>query len=645
MNGVIVRCNEEAAARERRQADLKSSVRLLEESFAQERADCIHEFKRATGALKAVKEQLQAGVAQQQTTIDRQIELEDARVRAELERISLEKSHIEREEQALEGDTALTESAISSQTGDLGVKKSSLESSKVAIDEEIRVLEEMLAEKVAARAQLTAELDLVDSKIGEVRKKYERQLNRIFDRKAIVQQSKDECLQEEASVMRDKSQLETQAKEGKASLHSLRDWTSTLEADIFVAETLLSNLSTSSNKAGKDAGGSSLIASISTLESSSDPEVEKLVHTEEALSNRLADQRASVVEQQAQREDLLAESRRIAETIPKLDAEKKQHASSKRFKEAAAVAKDLKDLQTEKESLDITIQTVDASILDTISSVTKTEEQLAACARQLKEAHREQDVVRFDGLTQRAQDVRVMLHVVRKHVTLRAKIKNSSSVSQNPHVVDMCDATLAFLEMELAAVLQEAEGIQQLYGLEMPEVLQQGATWAESEEEEEQEVAVEEELEGEEAEEREEVKEDNEATGDALGVESRKDSATEHQNAENDEDIGSNCSGVADEMEEEEEEGGLSPPPSPSPAQPSPARVDEEEEEEGEGLDDVPFFAKEKEGKEVEARHDSADRSQSLVDEAAAAAAAAKAEAEAAAESRRNLMLQAKVCR
>ena len=87
LNEVIRGRDAEVRAREVALGDLRNSVRLLEETFAHERSDCVSSFVRATHSLRATREQLQAALAQQQSSSERQWDLEDSRIRAELERI------------------------------------------------------------------------------------------------------------------------------------------------------------------------------------------------------------------------------------------------------------------------------------------------------------------------------------------------------------------------------------------------------------------------------------------------------------------------------------------------------------------------------------------------------------------------------
>lgn len=457
LNEVIQRCGAEAEGRQAVLLDLRSSVRLLEETFAHERAECISNFHRATSSLRVTREQLDLAVVQMQNSSSRQFDLEEARIRAELERIGLEKGHFQREEEALQGDTERTEEVIRSQTVDLSVKKADLEVSIGMLDDEIRSLQQQLAGKMAEQKQLSNELDHVDGRIGEVRKKYDRQLQRIVDRQCALEQSKRECLQEESAVLLEQRAMEKQVQDSKNSSSSAALWTQALESDVTVADALLRNLTPS--KAPSAPSDGSALASISRVEGTpEDASTQELRRNLEAISFLLGKKNALVGDLQTQRDGLLAESRRVGELMPKLETEKKAHAANKRFKEAAAVAKELKDLQTAKDATDAEVEQLNSALAGTFTEISQLEEKHETSTRELRDAHKQHDVSRFEALLQRAEEVRALQKEVLRQVRHR---RRTGGFKES----DLCATAALFFASELRSALSEAASIKQRHGL------------------------------------------------------------------------------------------------------------------------------------------------------------------------------------
>jgi hypothetical protein len=475
LNAVVDQCGTEMRASEAALRDLTVSVRLLEQTFAQERADSINGLCRTAATLKATKEQLASSAAQMKSSAEKQSAVELARIAAELERIGLEKGHFEREESALSGDSERTEEAIRSQTGDLSERKAELQRAVGGVEEEIRILQEQLAAKLAERSSLSADLDQVEGRIGEVRKKYDRQLQRIADRQAALRQSKQECLDEEGAVLADQAALSAQSARDIEAAQQVREWAASLELDTAVLDAFLANLSAKAQSTGQ-------IASISCLEAAGgDVTAEALRKNLEAILFLTSKKHAAVGELRANCDALLMESRRLGEQIPQLEAEKKAHAAAKRFKEAAAVAKDLKDVQSAKEGVDAEVAAAEASITHTLDEIDQLAAQQAAAEIQLAEAQRKRDVDRFETLLVRAAEVRDLQKLVRKHAR---KVSGGADITAAPvsgsvdsSAIAACRATpqavQVFLAIELDAVLREAAVVKERYGL--PQSLEEAA--------------------------------------------------------------------------------------------------------------------------------------------------------------------------
>jgi septal ring factor EnvC (AmiA/AmiB activator) len=152
----------------------------------------------------------------------------------------------EREEESLNADLSTTEDAIASQlSGELKGKKDDLETSISAVQAEIRELEEKLIARRADEAKLTKELHTVDTRIADVRKKYDRQLHRLHDRRSALDQTRSECLQE-CRVLDDETALfESEAEAKRKENSTLLQWSNTIQWEVAVAAELVASIEAS----------------------------------------------------------------------------------------------------------------------------------------------------------------------------------------------------------------------------------------------------------------------------------------------------------------------------------------------------------------------------------------------------------------
>ena len=463
LNAEVEACEQEVCKHEQILGDLRVSVRLLEQNFAQERSECVANLHRAAASLQMIKEQLDLGVSQAQRSFEKQFVMERARIEAELERIGLEKSHFEREEQALESDSDRTEEAILAQTGDLSVMREEFHGAMSLLDAEIKALQEQLALKQAEKFTLSANLQDVDGKIGEVRKKYDRQLQRICDRRSDLQKSKSECQKEEDVVLQEQAALEAQVAMNRSNSDQAKEWSRCLDEDGAVVNSFLKSLTTIKSTSTCE------IASIRSLESSDgDMDIEEIRRNSEAILYLRGKKQASANEFQVRRDSLLFESKRFGEQIPQLENEKKAHAAAKRFKEAAAASKSLKDIQSAKETVDTELDEVEKLIAHTELELSELNERYTTTQHTLTEARMKRDVARFESLHRRASEIRSMIRNTGQCGKQDGRFVHETASHDLLACGSVREATAVFLAIELGAVLREADAIGELHGLVEP---------------------------------------------------------------------------------------------------------------------------------------------------------------------------------
>lgn len=148
----------------------------------------------------------------------------------------MEKSHIEREEGALQEEESTTETAIASQSSDIICKREEAQKNYDAVGSEIEMLEKTLEIKRMEHTKLRGELRMYDSRVVEVRKKYDRQLQRIHDRRSAVNSAKHECEVEETQALMERQTYEERVKVAQQDVARLREWCCRLDAELPIIE-------------------------------------------------------------------------------------------------------------------------------------------------------------------------------------------------------------------------------------------------------------------------------------------------------------------------------------------------------------------------------------------------------------------------
>eukprot|EP01034_Spumella_vulgaris_P025214 gene25214-31645_t len=441
---------------------LKATANELSDSFLSEREALLKRIASVQSELITVKvaldEELAINNASGPHKKSRADELEESRLRAEQDRISLEKSHFEREESQLANELQVTEEAIRTQSGDYQTSRETVEMNLMSVQSEIKRLEQQLLAKREEEKGLLQDLTTVETKINEVRKKYERQLQRIHDRSAALQATKFECLAEERALDAEQEVFFGKMREASEAREALTRWTGAVENNLKALGLFVEGIKGNDELlASQQRSLLSLVSAISACDSS-DTKHNTLVESLESCSIALSGAQNALEGLEAQMAALTTESRSISEQIPKLEVEKKTHATSKRFKEAAAVAKDIKDFQARREEIDAEVKSVGVAMDEQTLLVEVSREKHNLAVEELKEAHRQEDITRFEALLTMARQLR------RNRVTI--KRKDSDFVGEDLKPFLALYATMeSLLEDELSAVLSEAELIKQKHSL------------------------------------------------------------------------------------------------------------------------------------------------------------------------------------
>eukprot|EP01033_Poteriospumella_lacustris_P000328 gene328-211_t len=377
--------------------------------------------------------------------LDDYVKEEIDRLSVEEQRIHMEASHCEREQATLHSESAVVEEAINTQVGDQLERKRDLEVQSFAVQEEIRRLEELLAQKRAEDIDIAKQMKQIDTKILEVRKKYERQLARIAERREALSKAQSECAYEAQIVADNRSKVESIVAEALESYRILSVQAETKQQEVRLAETFMKDVHMSIEAASTAEAESEHPPSFSLdfswyltesdelyrcfssgdhLSSSSKELSDRVTKMEQAI--RQHDQQGE--EQRAQQEVAQLRLKTLVDTIDRLEVEKKGHAANKRFKEAANTAKELKEANEAKDQVEQAIKAVQASL----ASMDVTKQQLV---RELEDARR---------LLREEQKVEKMVHyqIVRRHMRTCVRIKHKVETVQQRYPSDFTETLL-----------------------------------------------------------------------------------------------------------------------------------------------------------------------------------------------------------
>ena len=367
---------------------------------------------------------------------------ENNRVSLEEERINMEMEHVKREETTINDETDVIEKAILSQTCDAQKDKEDMERELMGVNSEVERLAAELALKQQEQKMLEMNLLVAEGKIREVRKKFDRQLQRIADRSMTIRAAREECHMDEEAIQAERVHYASEKEKLNVMEKRIADQIQQMEREKDVAE----NLKTTFDE---------VLMDISNKKPSSDDEdTARLRESVVAQETQLEKAIAALEATRASITTLNEEEDDIKDKIPALETEKKAHASNKRFKEAANVARDIKALTARKEEIANLIADHESHICDKELAIEKGREQLAVALAELTAAERVSDLARFDILVEQIKSLRLACR--------KSEVAYEATGSHN------LIAKVAFdlLSAELQVLLNEASEIKEKHKLE-----------------------------------------------------------------------------------------------------------------------------------------------------------------------------------
>lgn len=357
-------------------------------------------------------------------------EIVQIRLKSEEERLAIEIRHIEKEEESLNQEKVNVEESINTQSGDIMQNKAILEIQLSTISNEIQDLEQLLKMKKSEESKLIQDLQDIDIKVSSVRKRYEKQLNRIHDRQELLSKTKYECFDEETNYKKELALYESDVVN------------STLERDSFVSFQNLLLLESSALKILSETIEEIEKSKVSCLTDSSKEYEDfktKLAIAETELLTVIGNKTSITNEIHVLTQEL---NDLIEETLPKLENEKKSHASAKRFKEASVVAKELKSLSSKKEEMEENVTSLNENLQKTLQDLLAAEAKVTTAQKNFNEIQRDSDFKKYELLKTQNQSLD----------SAKLSISNLTKSSTDNFSHDCIEAIISYIDTEIEIV-------------------------------------------------------------------------------------------------------------------------------------------------------------------------------------------------
>ena len=101
---------------------------------------------------------------------------------------------------------------------------------------------------------MNKELITVDSRLGEVRRKYDRQLQRLQDRKETLRATQNECMQEEAELLTQQNAYDDRVRETRRNIRKMKRRNSEIQIEEKIVIAVLTILASSDPREDDTAG-------------------------------------------------------------------------------------------------------------------------------------------------------------------------------------------------------------------------------------------------------------------------------------------------------------------------------------------------------------------------------------------------------
>merc|ERR1719359_1911247 len=328
-----------------------------------------------------------ASLTCEEANAERKSSTEEKRLAAEGERLAMERAHVDRDAALVADEFERMEQLIEQQTsGDLE-RRDALADQRALKELELEDLRRRVAVLEAERDAVEAELDDCDGKIKLARSKFERQLQRLAQRDQMVKASAKDCEREASVLDAERAQQACSGALVAADLSSRRR----------VAETAASELDAADRLAN-----SKPVWQADEV----DDDDEALRQPRKNCEEAEASLREACSQRDALDDDALVlrnALKALDDRLPELERQKKAAAAARNYKEAGALAKEAKDLQTTRAAKEEKLQQLSEPRSAASAAVDEARSKRDEARAALDAVAREADVVVLRSLRRRAR--------------------------------------------------------------------------------------------------------------------------------------------------------------------------------------------------------------------------------------------------
>ena len=302
---------------------------------------------------------------------------------AEKDRLRIDRSQLERESTVLEEEAGNIDRAIQQQCEEANAAKQQVDAKLECLRGEIAELEKLLAIKRAEERVLMDTQEGAVLQIEEVRRKFDRQVQRIREWRSSIEAMRQACEEEEAKVAAIEAEWISRCKYLE-SLHAERenvanDMDSEVSLIRWTIEQILAIEQLTGPAAHDDGAHNELNGSEGGGGFSELATLEESIRT---LTAQIATGKKARELLSANLADYTREVRDIEDRMPRMELEKKSFAASRQFREAAAVASLVKDAAARKECLLQLMESTSSTLVSSSNEIVQQEQTLMSLSQE-----------------------------------------------------------------------------------------------------------------------------------------------------------------------------------------------------------------------------------------------------------------------
>jgi hypothetical protein len=372
-------------------------------------------------------------------------EQEEQRLATEEERIQLQVRHIELDNKHLEDEQQQTDAAISDQSKEISERRTEVEVLKQEVDAAVIELRALLAEKEEEQATYQEQLDEADAHLDNVRRKFERQLNRLNARRVAIKTAEAEIEAEQQILAQDREVLDAEHSKSAADEAEFKTSIETVQQSLRVGDYLQQALKKREEE-------------LKSAQSEILTDQSILSKFEEDTAKAEQNYRLSLDSQedlQKKAGGMRAELSSITEKLPALEQSKKNAVAGRNFKEADRLKKEMTSLQSSKEEFEQQLGGLESEFENSKAAVDE-------CAKVQTEME--------GALAERRQQIEQKnfgsLRLVAHHLRLQISKIDSIQTSTNHSELDVTGVAILLLQAELDVCVADGDAIKNKYGLE-----------------------------------------------------------------------------------------------------------------------------------------------------------------------------------